>query len=53
MDELTDGREPIYFYLVEEHVTTFGKDEGRNEPISYAKEFNGPNLRKCKEDAEA
>ena len=46
------GREPEYFYRVWELVTTFGKDEGKNEPFSHTEEFKGDDLLKCKEQAE-
>lgn len=44
--------EPDYFYRVSEFVTTFGKDEGKNEPFSHEQDFKGNDLLKCKTDAE-
>jgi hypothetical protein len=44
--------EPDYFYLVKEYVTTFGKDEGKNEPFSHERIFDGKDLIKCKTAAE-
>lgn len=43
---------PDYFYLVEEFVTTFKMDEGKNDPFSHDQKFDGKNLLKCKTDAE-
>lgn len=45
-------KEPSYYYLVEEMVTTFGMDEGKNEPIHHEQKFEGVDLLKCKADAE-
>ena len=47
-----EDREPEYFYRVAEFVTTFGKDEGKNEPFSHSEDFKGADLLKCKEQAE-
>lgn len=44
--------EPEYFYRVSEFVTTFGMDEGKNEPFSHFEDFNGNNLLECKVKAE-
>ncbi len=44
-------KEPRYYYLVEEFVTTFGMDEGKNKPIRHEKIFEGVDLLKCKADA--
>ena len=44
--------EPDYFYLVREFVTTFEKDEGKNEPFSHEQKFEGKDLLKCKTEAE-
>jgi len=43
---------PDYFYRVSEHVTTFGKDEGKNEGLSHEQDFKGKDLLKCKAEAE-
>ena len=45
-------KEPSYHYWVAEMVTTFGMDEGKNEPICHEKIFEGVDLLKCKADAE-
>jgi hypothetical protein len=44
--------EPDYFYLVQEYVTTFQMDEGKNEPFSHEQKFEGKDLLKCKTEAE-
>ena len=44
--------EPDYFYRVWEFVTTFGEDEGKNEPFSHEQDFKGKDLLKCKAEAE-
>ena len=44
--------EPDYFYRVSEYVTTFGKDEGKNEPYMHEQDFKGNDLLKCKTAAE-
>jgi len=43
---------PDYFYLVEEYVTTFEMDKGKNEPFWHDQKFEGKNLLKCRIDAE-
>lgn len=44
--------EPDYFYTVTQLVTTFGKDDAKNEPFIYTERFQGNNLLKCKTQAE-
>jgi len=44
--------EPVYFYLVREWVSTFEKDEGKNECFIHEEKFKGNNLLKCKQEAE-
>ncbi|MFN8268563.1 MAG: hypothetical protein U0T31_11205 [Chitinophagales bacterium] len=44
--------EPDYFYRVSEFVTTFGMDEGKNEPFSHFEDFKGNDLHDCKAKAE-
>lgn len=44
--------EPEYFYRVSEFVTTFGMDEGKNEPFSHFEDFKGNDLHECKAKAE-
>lgn len=44
---------PIYFYRVEEYLTTFGLDKDKTEPFSYIEEFRGTNLLECRERAYA
>ena len=44
--------EPDYFYRVTEFVTTFGMDEGKNEPFSHLEDFKGNDLHECKARAE-
>jgi|SRR5690554_3397383 len=44
--------EPDYFYRVCEFVTTFGADEGKNEPFSHIEDFKGNDLHECKAKAE-
>lgn len=42
---------PYYFYQVSEFVTTFGKDTGKNKPFSHSEDFEGKDLKKCKDEA--
>ncbi len=44
--------EPEYYYIVRQFVTTFGEDEGKNEPFETEDKFVGNDLMKCKTDAE-
>jgi hypothetical protein len=44
--------EPEYFYRVSEFVTTYGMDEGKNEPFSHFEDFKGNDLHECKAKAE-
>jgi hypothetical protein len=44
--------EPEFFYRVSEFMTTFGMDEGRNEPFSHDEDFKGNDLHECKKKAE-
>ena len=44
--------QPDYFYLVQQLVTTFGMDEGKNESFIHEEKFEGKDLLKCKTEAE-
>jgi hypothetical protein len=46
-------KEPIIFYKVSEHLTTFGGDENKTEPLDSGKEFKGSSLLKCAREATA
>ena len=43
--------DPSYYYLVREFVTTFGADQGNNEPFTHEEKFEGRDLLKCRSDA--
>lgn len=50
MDELLNSnlnphKEPKYYYIVSEFVTTFKKDAGKNEPISHDEFFEDTDLK--------
>ncbi len=42
---LHPNKEPEYFYLVSEFVTTFGKDAGKQEPFSNDEIFKAKDLK--------
>ena len=42
-----------YYYRVEEFVTTFEADPGKNESFSHTEEFKGPDFRECRRKAYA
>lgn len=44
---------PEYFYRVNEFVTTFGADPGRNDAFHAVRDFKGKNLVECKSEATA
>ena len=44
---------PLYFYRVQEFLTTFELDKDKTEPFIYTEEFRGTNLRECRERAYA
>ena len=41
--DLPELPEPVYFYRVEEFGTSFKADPGKNEPLSFTKDFKGGN----------
>jgi len=44
-------KEPLYFYRVSEFVSTFGMDEGKNEPLDHEEDFKVNDLLECKAKA--
>jgi len=44
---------PQYFYRVTEHLTTFGLDKDKTEPLTLTEEFIGASLQECRERAYA
>jgi hypothetical protein len=43
--------DPIYFYRVDEFVTTFGKDQNKSQSFDHSEFFKGNDLLKCRIEA--